>query len=67
MPDRVIRDELLESDRWLDLPTDSHRLVYISLILIADDYGEIAPTGDLLKDTTITGAGLSQYMKVAYV
>lgn len=35
--------------------------------LIADDYGEIALTGDLLKDTTITTAGLSQYMKVVYV
>lgn len=41
MPDRVIRDELLKSDRWLDLPSDTHRLVYENLILIADDYGNI--------------------------
>lgn len=41
MPDRVIRDELLESDRWLDLPSDTHRLVYENLILLADDYGNI--------------------------
>jgi hypothetical protein len=41
MPDRVIRDELLNSDRWLDLPTDTHRLVYIALVLIADDYGNL--------------------------
>ena len=41
MPDRVIRDELLQSSRWLDLPTDTHRLIYENLILIADDYGNI--------------------------
>lgn len=41
MPDRVIRDELLRSERWLDLPTDSHRLVYAALILEADDYGNV--------------------------
>lgn len=41
MPDRVIRDEILQSDRWLDLPSDTHRLVYAFLILLADDYGNI--------------------------
>lgn len=41
MPDRVIRDELLLSVRWLDLPTDTHRLIYENLILIADDYGNV--------------------------
>lgn len=41
MPDRIIRDELLQSTRWLDLPTDSHRLVFISLVLQADDYGNV--------------------------
>lgn len=35
--------------------------------LIGDDYGEIALAGDLLKDSSIITAGLSQYMKVAYV
>ena len=35
--------------------------------LIGDDYGKIDLAGDLLKDTTITGVGLSQFMKVAYV
>ncbi len=39
MPDRIIRDDLLDSTRWLDLPTDSHRLVFIALITKADDYG----------------------------
>lgn len=41
MPDRIIRDELLQSGRWLDLPTDSHRLIFENLILIADDYGNL--------------------------
>lgn len=41
MPDRVVRDELLQSDRWLDLPTDTHRLAYVALILVADDYGNL--------------------------
>lgn len=41
MPDRIIRDELLGSLRWLDLPSDSHRLAFIGLVLIADDYGNI--------------------------
>ncbi len=41
MPDRIIRDELLESDRWLDLPTDSARLAFVGLLLIADDFGNL--------------------------
>lgn len=41
MADRIIRDELWHSVRWLDLPTDTHRLVYLSLIPIADDYGNV--------------------------
>jgi len=41
MPNRVIRDELLQSGRWLDLPTDSHRLIYENLLLLADDYGNL--------------------------
>lgn len=41
MPDRLLRDELLESDRWLDLHTDTHRLTFIGLVLKADDFGNI--------------------------
>lgn len=39
MSDRVLRDEIFESDRWLDLPSDTHRLAYIGLLPIADDFG----------------------------
>jgi hypothetical protein len=39
MADRILRDEILDSDRWLDLPADTHRLVYVGLLLHADDFG----------------------------
>jgi len=41
MPDRIIRDELLASDRWLDLPTDTHRVLFLGLVLLADDFGNL--------------------------
>ncbi len=41
MADRIIRDELFRSIRWLDLPTDTHRLVFVGLVSIADDYGNV--------------------------
>jgi hypothetical protein len=39
VPDRIIRDELLESDRWLDLPTDASRLAFVGFLLVCDDFG----------------------------
>src|SRR3990167_2467921 len=41
MPDRVIRDELLESDRWQDLPSDTDRLAYVGLRIRSDDFGNM--------------------------
>lgn len=41
MADRIVRDELFRSIRWLDLPTDTHRLVFIGLLSLADDYGNL--------------------------
>ena len=41
MADRLIRDELLESDRWLDLHSDTTRLAYVGLLLLADDFGNL--------------------------
>ena len=37
------------------------------LALITDDYGAIALKADVLKDTLVTGAGLSQYFVYSYV
>ena len=39
MPNRVIREALLDSDRYLGLTHDSERLVFLELILLADDFG----------------------------
>ena len=41
MPDRVIRDELLDSDRWLGLGHDTERLAFICLLLRCDDFGNL--------------------------
>jgi len=39
MYDRMLKAELMNSDRWLDLQSDSHRLAYICLLPLADDFG----------------------------
>lgn len=50
MPDRVIRDELLDSDRWLGLGHDTERLVFIGLLLRCDDFGNMeAGSGRLFR------------------
>jgi hypothetical protein len=41
MPDRVLRDEILGSDRWLSLPRNTHRLAFIAVLLTADDNGNL--------------------------
>lgn len=41
MADRIVRDELLESTRWLDLPRNSHRLAFVCLLLDADTLGNL--------------------------
>lgn len=39
MPDRVIRDEMLESPRFVGLKDNADRLAFIALLLNADDLG----------------------------
>ena len=66
----VFLDGLNEAQSGKAVTLAIHRLRFgpvQNLALIGDDYGEIQLTGDLLKDSSITGSGLSQYMKVAYV
>ena len=41
MPDRIIRDELIDSDRYSDLSTDTARLLFVHLLLLADDLGNV--------------------------
>ena len=66
----VFLDGLNEAQSGRAVSIRFHRLRFGPVAdwgLIADDYGEIALTADLLKDSSIVGAGLSQYMKVVYV
>jgi len=46
MPDRIIRDELLRSHRFVALSSDTVRMVFIAFVLCADDLGnaEATPT-----------------------
>lgn len=39
MADRILRDELWESDRFLDLPNDIARLAFLRFLSAADDFG----------------------------
>jgi hypothetical protein len=39
MYDRVLRSELMNSDRWLDLHSDTARLAFLCLLPLADDFG----------------------------
>lgn len=50
MPNRVVREALRESDRWLGLPHPVERLAYVVLLLIADDLGTLdASDGQLVR------------------
>lgn len=39
MPNRIVRDSLLDSPRWHALSSDGVRLLFVELLLLADDYG----------------------------
>lgn len=41
MPDRILRDEVWLSDRFLDLPTDACRLGFLRMVNEADDFGNL--------------------------
>ena len=41
MPDRIIRDELLESERWLSLRDNTARICFLALLLKADPFGNL--------------------------
>ena len=41
MSDRIIRDEIWMSDRFLDLPTDVARVAFMRFISLADDFGNL--------------------------
>lgn len=39
MPDRIIRDELLDSERWVGLSDDTCKLAYVAILLRCDALG----------------------------
>lgn len=50
MPSRIVRDTLLESDRWLSLAHPAERLAYIVLLLKVDDLATADATdGQLVR------------------
>ena len=44
MPQRMIRESLLYSDRFLDLPSNRERMAFLALLLKADDRGNLEAT-----------------------
>jgi hypothetical protein len=49
MPDRIVRDELLESERYMSLASDSERVLFFHLVLTADDFGNAEATAWRLR------------------
>ena len=49
MPDRLLRADLFESDRWLDLPSTDARLLFVYLLTVADDYGNLDDSRRLFR------------------
>lgn len=61
MPDRLIRAELFESERWLGLPDAQHRLLYLCLLMHADVLGNLEhfPAAIWRRTRDITGFDLA--------
>jgi hypothetical protein len=55
VPNRIIRDSLLDSDRYHELTHVAERLLFIELLLIADDYG-LMPLGHAFVRRRATAA-----------
>jgi hypothetical protein len=49
VPDRIIRDELLESSRVIGLPNNDARFAFVVLVLRADDFGNLEGDGIQLR------------------
>jgi len=60
MPNRVIRDSVLDSDRYVGLTHDSERLLFLELILMADDFGLVPMNFAFLRRRASPCAGKSE-------
>ncbi|HAZ61044.1 MAG TPA: hypothetical protein DCY89_05665, partial [Gammaproteobacteria bacterium] len=58
MPNRIIRDAILDSERYHSVPPLS-RLAYLELLLCADDYGLVPLSPVYLRRHTTWADGLS--------
>jgi hypothetical protein len=45
MADQTLREDVWESDRFLDLSNDTQRLAFLRLLNVADDYGNLEASG----------------------
>jgi len=66
MPNRIVRDSLLDSERYLGLTHHVERVLFFELLLLADDYG-IVPLGNAFltrRTTACSGLSPEQTIKV---
>ena len=66
MPNRIIRDAILDSERYLSLTHHVERLLFFELILLADDYG-LVPLGHAFlarRTTACSGMSSEQTLRV---
>lgn len=67
MPNRIIRDSILDSDRYLGLKNSDERLLFVEILLLADDYG-ICPAGfGFLRRRTSVCSGLTESQVSSYL
>jgi len=70
MPARMIRETLLESDRFLGLPDNTARMCFVTVLLKADDRGNLeASPGQLVRiwrdfgvDSNAKAASIAQFL-----
>ena len=73
MPQRIIRESLLYSDRFLDLPSNRERMAFLAVLLRADDRGNLEATDgglhrmwrDFEVDTVIDSLAILEHLTTA--
>jgi hypothetical protein len=57
MPNRILRDSLLDSERYLSLSSAEARLLFVEMLLLADDYGLMPAGWMFISRRTSVGLG----------
>lgn len=57
MPDRIVRDELLDSDRYAALSSDTARMLFVHFLLVADDLGNAEATTMFVRRRLLPSGG----------